>query len=51
MPTPSLFPLFLKAQSGGEAGEGTVFIETIEVEVLDIIDVEVIEFVDPEVLP
>lgn len=45
MGTPSLFPLFLKRGAtivqGG--GAGTVFIETLEAEVLDPIDVEVLE--------
>lgn len=45
MPTPSLFPYFLKAQAGTivQGGAGTVFIETLELEVLDPIDVEVID--------
>jgi len=42
MATPSLFPLFLKARSGG-TGAGTVFIETLEIAVLDPIDVEVVD--------
>ena len=61
MPTPSLFPMFLKAQAGTivQGGAGTVFIETLEFEVLDLIDVEIIddpieieivEFVDVEIV-
>ena len=59
MPTPSLFPLFLKAQSGGGVG-GTEYIERfdlefvdmeIDVEIIDyMIDVEIIETIDVEVV-
>jgi hypothetical protein len=44
MATPSLFPIFLKAQSGGTAGAaGTQYIETFGLEVLEMIEVELIE--------
>ena len=42
MATPSLFPIFLKAQSGG-GGAGTVYIETLELEFTGMIEVEIIE--------
>ena len=42
MPTPSLFPLFLKAASGGGVS-GTVYIETFGVEIVEVVDVEVIQ--------
>ena len=57
MPTPSLFPYFLKASAGGAAG--TVFIETFGLEILETVssevvelvpDVEVVEVVDVEVV-
>lgn len=40
MPTPSIFPMFLKAKGGGE---GTIFIETLELEFVDPIEVEVLD--------
>lgn len=44
MATPSLYPIFLKAQSGGVGGgAGTVYIETLEIEVLPCIDVEIVD--------
>jgi hypothetical protein len=43
MATPSLFPIFLKAQSGGGGGAGTVYIETLELEFTGMIEVEIIE--------
>ena len=51
MPTPSLFPLFLKAQTGGGGVSGTEFIETFGVEVLEMIEVEVVEMdIDVEIV-
>ena len=44
MATPSLFPIFLKAQSGGAGGAvGTVYVETLGVEVLEMIEVEIVD--------
>lgn len=53
MPTPSLFPLFLKAQAGGETiAAGTVYIETFGLEMLEMVEVELVELdVDIEVVP
>lgn len=44
MPTPSLFPLFLKAQAGGAGGvAGTTYIENFDVEILEMIEVEIVD--------
>lgn len=43
MPTPSLFPYLLKAQSGGGGVAGTTYIEQFDVEVLEMIEVEVVD--------
>lgn len=49
MATPSLFPLFLKAQDAVVpsplpiGGAGTVYIETLEIEVMPCIEVEVVD--------
>ena len=49
MATPSLFPIFLKAQSGGTAG--VVYIETFGLEVLEVVELELVEIdVDIELL-
>jgi hypothetical protein len=49
MPTPSLFPMFLKAESGGAGGAvGTAYVEFFDIEVLEMIEVE-IEDVDIDV--
>jgi hypothetical protein len=49
MPTPSLFPIFLKAAAGGSAG--VVYIETFGLDVVEMIEVELIEMdVDVEVV-
>lgn len=53
MPTPSLYPLFLKAQSGGGGGvpAGTVYVETLGIEVDEMVDVEVVDLsVDVELV-
>lgn len=52
MPTPSLFPIFLKAQAGGgSVAAGTAYIETFGLEMLEMIDVEVIDTsIDVEVI-
>lgn len=53
MPTPSLFPMFLKAQSGGGAPtpEGTEYIETFGVEILEMIEVEIVDMdIDVEIV-
>lgn len=53
MATPSLFPIFLKAQEVvvGGGGAGTVFIETLETEIMSLIDVEVVDDpIDVEIL-
>jgi len=58
MPTPSLFPIFMKAQAGGGVA-GVVYIETfglemletVEIELVDLeIDIELIEVIDVEVI-
>ena len=49
MPTPSLFPYLLKAQTAGVTG--TVFVETFGVEIVEPLDVEIIDLdVDVEVV-
>lgn len=51
MPTPSLFPLFLKAGSAVATVSGTVYIEQFDVEILDMIEVEIVdETIDVEVI-
>jgi len=53
MPTPSLFPLFLKAQAGGGAAApaGTEFIETFGIEVFEMIEVELLDVdIDVEIV-
>lgn len=53
MPTPSLFPIFLKAQAGGAGGvAGTEYIERFDLEFLDMmIDVEIIDLtIDVEII-
>jgi len=49
MATPSLFPIFLKA--GIATVSGVVYIETLEVEVLDCIEVEIVDqTIDVEII-
>jgi hypothetical protein len=43
MPTPSLYPIFLKAQSGGGGTAGVTYIEQFAVEVLEMIEVEIVD--------
>lgn len=52
MPTPSLFPYLLKAQSGGgTVAAGTVYVETFGAELLEMIDVEVVDIdIDIEIV-
>jgi hypothetical protein len=52
MPTPSLFPIFLKAQAGGgTVAAGTVYVETFGAELLEMIDVEVVDIdIDIEIV-
>lgn len=47
MPTPSLFPQFMKAQSGGT---GFLLTENVEFEVVADPDIEIVEFYDVEVV-
>jgi hypothetical protein len=52
MPTPSLFPIFLKAQAGGgTVAAGTVYVETFGAELLEMIEVELVEMdIDVEIV-
>ena len=55
MPTPSLFPIYLKAQSGGGGGTpvpaGTEYVETFGVEVYEMIEVEFVDMdIDVEIV-
>jgi hypothetical protein len=43
MATPSLFPIFLKAQSGGGGAAGVSYIEQFDLEVLEMIEVEIVD--------
>ncbi len=48
MPTPSLFPIFLK---GANSVAGTVYIETFGLETLEIVNVELVDIdIDIELL-
>jgi len=51
MPTPSLFPIFLKAGSAVSTVSGIVYIEQFDVEILNMIEVEIVdETIDVEVV-
>jgi hypothetical protein len=43
MPTPSLFPMFLKAGAAVATVSGIVYIEQFDVEVLEMIEVEIVD--------
>lgn len=44
MATPSLYPMFLKAATGGgSVAAGTVYVETFGAELLEMIEVEIVE--------
>lgn len=43
MPTPSIFPMFLKANAGDTVVAGVVYIEQFAVEVLEMIEVEIVD--------
>jgi len=43
MPTPSLFPMFLKAGSAVATVSGVVYIEQFDVEILEMIEVEIVD--------
>lgn len=43
MPTPSLFPMFLKANAGDTTVAGVTYIEQFDVEVLEMIEVEILD--------
>lgn len=43
MPTPSLFPIFLKAGAAIGTVSGTVYVERFDVEILDMIEVEIVD--------
>lgn len=54
MPTPSLFPMFLKAQSGGggpAVPSGIQYVDVFGVEVFEMIEVEVVDMdIDVEIV-
>lgn len=43
MPTPSIFPMFLKANAGDTTIAGVTYIEQFDVEVLEMIEVEIVD--------
>ena len=53
MATPSVFPIFLKAQSGGgdPTPEGIQYVETFDLEVLEMLEVEIVDLdIDIEIV-
>jgi hypothetical protein len=43
MPTPSIFPVFLKAKAGDTFVAGVTYVEQFSVEVLEMIEVEIVD--------